>query len=355
MTRNELGLAAALAAGLLLQSHAIAGSANINLTITGSQVTKIPAPVLAATSLFSYQVQVIPLDYASDMNDGIIIGTSNGVAAAYVNGQVIPLPGLTGYSDIELMAVASNGYIVGQGTKGADTCGLFWASYTSTPIEMGCPGLGAITQVFSVNFQGVAVGTSFLHSTGDPPTAFAWSISGGMRSIAPQGSELSQAFSISDSGYVAGEAYYGGQQAATRWYPGSFQAGSTGYSDFAWRAMENGTVFSYTTSWDLNDQAQTIAPNSTSRVWDISEYGRKVGTIYTNPIRAWTTVPGSNSEQLLPLPAGDTASEALRVNACGNILGIAFTSDNVMQSVLWSKGICDSSSVAPIPPTVSLP
>jgi hypothetical protein len=343
----------ALAAGLLLQSHAFA--ANINLTIKGTPVATVPVSVVAPTSFFSYQVQVIPLDYAIDMNDGIILGTSNGIAAAYVNGQVILLPGLTGYRNIELMAVASNGYIVGQGTKGADTCGLFWASYTSTPIEMGCPGLGAITQVFSVNAQGVAVGSYFPQNTGQRPTAFAWSISGGMRSIAPQGSELSQAFSISDSGYVAGEAYYGGQQSATRWYPGSFQAGTTGYSDFGWRAMENGTIFSYTTSWDLNDQAQTIAPNSISRVWDISEYGRKVGTIYQTSLRAWTTVPTNNSEQLLPLPAGNTASEALRVNACGSILGIAFTSDNVRQSVLWSKGICDSSSVAPVPPTVSLP
>jgi hypothetical protein len=295
-------------------------------------------------SPFAYQVQVLPLDTAAGMGDGIIVGTANGVAVAYVNGQVTPLPGKPGYTNVVPTSISSNGYIVGYAHSGTNDRGLFWASYTNTPMDMG--GLGAITHPESINDQGVAVGEFYQTSVYDLPTAFAWSIADGIRSIAPPLSNQSQAFDISDSGYVAGFAWYGLQQAATRWYPGSFQAGTAAYGDFAWRAMENGTIFGYVTSWDLNNQAQIIAPNSISLVYGISGNGRKVGTnIFQTPRRGWTVPPGGSAAQILPVPAGVTDSYATKVDGCGSILGSVTYSDNTTKAVLWTKLLCDSSPV----------
>ena len=301
-----------------------------------------PAPQLL--NLFSYSAQVLPLDSAAGMGDGIIVGKANGVAVAYVNGKVVPLPGKAGYTNVQPMSISSNGHIVGYAHSANDDRGLFWASYTSAPIDMG--GLGGITHPRSVNAEGVAVGEYYQTSIYDLPTAFAWSMSGGIRSIAPPYSNQSQAFDISDSGYVAGFAWYGLQQTATRWYPGSFQAGTAAYGDFAWRALENGTIFGYTTAWDLNNTAYNIAPNTISLVYGISGAGRKVGTnILAMPRRGWTVPPGGSTAQILPVPAGAVDSYAGAVDGCGAILGSVSYADGSTKVVLWTRLMCDTVAV----------
>jgi hypothetical protein len=301
-----------------------------------------PAPQLL--NLFSYSAQLLPLDSAAGMGDGIIVGKANGVAVAYVNGKVVPLPGKAGYTNVQPMSISSNGHIVGYAHSANDDRGLFWASYTSAPIDMG--GLGGITHPRSVNAEGVAVGEYYQTSIYDLPTAFAWSMSGGIRSIAPPYSNQSQAFDISDSGYVAGFAWYGLQQTATRWYPGSFQAGTAAYGDFAWQALENGTIFGYTTAWDLNNTAYHIAPNTISLVYGISGAGRKVGTnILAMPRRGWTVPPGGSTAQILPVPAGAVDSYAGTVDGCGAILGSVSYADGSTKVVLWTKLMCDTAAV----------
>jgi hypothetical protein len=314
-----------------------------------------------------YSAQVLPLDYAV-IGDGIIAGTANGVAVVYVDGQVIPLPTLPGYFSVGPTAISSNGFIVGVGnvlgpgprpspappppvleTKELAvlpaipvtyTRGLFWPSYSSVPTVMGA--LGRVTQVFSVNSQGVAVGASHATSLYDLPEAIAWSSSGGIRSIAPPNSEDSQAFSISDTGYVAGEAQYGNEQAATRWYPPNFAPGTMAYGDFGWTAMDDGTIDSYTTSWNLGDQAQSLPPNILGNVvYDVSRAGREVGfTLGQNG--GWTVPPGGTTAQMLPAPAGATSFGAYYVDTCGTIVGSASFADGSTKAVMWSKLPCDN-------------
>jgi len=307
-----------------------------------------PARAAAAVpqllNLFAYRAQLLPLDSAAGMGDGIVIGRAKGVAVAYVNGQVLALPGKAGYTAVQPTSISSNGYIVGYAHSANDDRGLFWASYANAPLDMG--GLGAITHPRSVNAQGVAVGEYYPNSIYDLPSAFAWSPGGGIRPIAPPNSNQSQAFDISDSGYVAGFAWYGTQQAVTRWYPGSLQAGTVAYGSFAWRALEDGTVFGYTTAWDLANRAYNIAPNSISLVYGISGAGRKVGTnIFATPRRGWTVPPGGSTAQLLPVPANVVDTYATAVDGCGTILGSVTYADGSTQALLWSKLLCDSSPV----------
>jgi hypothetical protein len=309
----------------------------------------LPVMAQAATpelllNLFSYHAQVLPLDSAAGMGDGIIVGTANGVAVAYVNGQVVPLPGKAGYTGVQPTSISANGYIVGYARSANNDRGLFWPSYLNPPRDMG--GLGAITRPRAVNSQGVAVGEYYATSVRDLPTAFTWSLSGGIRSIAPPNSNQSQAYDISDSGYVAGFAWSGLEQAATRWYPGTFQAGTAAYGNFAWRAVQNGTIFGYTTAWDLSNHAYNIAPNSISLVYGISDSGRRVGTnIFATPRRGWTVAPGASTALILPVPAGAMDSYATAVDACGSILGSLTYPDGSTKAVLWAKLLCDSSPV----------
>lgn len=302
-----------------------------------------PAPLSAIPDLrigLGYTVQILPLDSAAGMAGGIIVGRLNGVGVAYVNGQVTPLPGKPGYTDIQPTGISSNGYIVGFATSANNTRGLFWPSYTNSPFDMG--GLGAVTRPAAVNSQGVAVGAYYATSIYDLPKAFAWSMSIGMRSIAPPLSNQSQAFDISDSGYVAGFAWYGLQQAATRWYPGTFQAGSAAYGDFARKSLENGTIFGYGVAWDLNNQPQTISPGSASYVYDMSETGRRVGTnLFQVPRRAWTVAPNSTTVLILPVPSGAVDTYANNVDSCGAILGQVSYADGSTRAVLWTKFLCD--------------
>jgi len=333
-----------LTMALLLPAAVQAAGAGVNVAGTVDFAVRAQRSSAAIPAgfhtFFSYRVRVLPLDAAADMSNGIVVGTANGVAVAYVNGQVIPLPGKTGYANIRATAISSNGFIVGSGHSGTNDRGLFWASYNNAPMDMG--GLGALTYPRSVNSSGVAVGEFYRTSIDDLPTAFTWSLSGGIRSIAPQSSNQSQAFSISDSGYVAGFAWYGVTQAATRWYPGTFQPGTAAYGNFAWRAMENDTIFGYTTAWDLSNHAYNIAPNAISLVYDMNGNGRKVGTdIFATPRRGWTVAPGGSAAQYLPVPVGAIDSYATRVDRCGTILGSVTYADNTTKAVLWTKMICD--------------
>jgi hypothetical protein len=335
-------------AAALLQPVAQAGVATERIAVTsviskvtlGRTVPVPPIPPTAVHNFFGYTVQVLPLDSAAGAGNGIIVGTANGVAVAYVNGHATPLPGKEGYTNIQPTSISPNGYIVGYADSANNTRGLFWSSMTNAPIDMGA--LGSITHPAAVNSQGVAVGAYYPTSVWDAPTAFAWSPSGGMHSIAPNLSNQSQAFDISESGYVAGFAWYGVLQTATRWYPGTFQAGTVAYSYFAWRAMENGTVFGQTVSWDLSDQATTIAPTPASYVYDISESGRKVGNnLFDVPRRGWTVDPGSNTLQILPVPTGAVDSYANKIVGCGGILGQVSYPDGTTRAVLWTKLTCD--------------
>jgi len=353
---EKLSIPAAVAS-LLFHSLVLAGT-EPKVASTISAVSAVETGVLANAplkpvggpiaptkfNLDAYNIQLLPLDTAAGMNNGIVVGTVGGVASVYVNGEVIALPGKAGYSKVQPTAISSNGYIVGSAQSGSDQRGLFWPSYSNAPVDMG--GLGAITLPQSVNSSGVAVGEFFPQSIRDLPTAFAWSMSGGIRSIAPPNSNQSDGYSISDSGYVAGFAWYGDQQTATRWYPGSFEAGSAAYGDFAWKAMENGTIFGYTTSWNLNDQATFIAPNTISLVYDINAQGRKVGTnFFATPQRGWTVPAGSNTAQILPVPAGVVNSFAIQVDGCGSILGYVTFPDGSSKAALWTKLTCDFSQV----------
>jgi uncharacterized membrane protein len=205
--------------------------------------------------------------------------------------------------------------------------------------------LTAITQPLAVNSQGVAVGVMSQISGGC--TAFAWSISGGIRSIAPPFSSCSEARDISDSGYVAGWTVYGSDPAAaTRWYPGTFTAGTASYDDFALKVLEDGTIYGYSTSWDLNNQPQSIASDSDTLVEGMSGVGRRVGPHYIHAgvqifTRAWTAAPNSISVQILPVPAGIRDSYAIAVNTCGAILGSVAYDSGKTQAVLWTKPVCD--------------
>ncbi len=363
----DRSIIATTVAGLVFQTIAFAGNSSLTLsaskTLAASTTSTTSATSVASKlggvtlpsgpigpstgtllNLNAYYVTVLPLDSAAGMGDGIVIGTVNGVASAYVNGQVYPLPGKTGYTEIQPTAISSNGYIVGYGHSGTNDRGLFWPSYTTAPIDMG--GLGAITHPQSVNSSGIAVGEYWQTSVWGLPTAFAYSISGGIRSIAPPLSNQSDAYSISDSGYVGGFAWYGDEQAATRWYPGSFEAGTAAFGNFAWKAMNNGTIFGYTTSWNISNQATSIAPNTISLVYDINDNGRKVGTnIFATPRRGWTVPSGGTTAQILPVPAGAVDSYAIQVNDCGAILGYVTFADGSSKAVTWSKLTCDFSAV----------
>lgn len=315
-----------------------------SLNPVASATTALPQANPDLRIVLGYTVQVLPLDSAAGMANGIIVGRANGVGVAYVNGQVIPLPGKPGYTDIQPTGISSNGYIVGFALSANNTRGLFWPSYTNSPFDMGA--LGSITRPAAVNSQGVAVGAYYQTSIYDLPQAFAWSMSIGMRQIAPPLSNQSQAFDISDSGYVAGFAWYGTTQAATRWYPGTFQAGTAAYSDFARKALENGTIFGYGVAWDLSNHPQTIAPTSASTVYDMSDVGRRVGTnLFQVPRRAWTVAPNTTSVQILPVPSGAVDTYANNVNGCGAILGLASYADGSTRAVLWTKMLCDQMPV----------
>jgi hypothetical protein len=318
----------------------IVSVASVALSSVDAQSISRKAPIIRP-SLTSYSVTVLPLDSATGMANGIIIGRANGVGVTYVNGQVTPLPSKPSYTNMWPTAIAPNGYIVGYATSGNNTRGLFWPSMTNTPYDMGA--LGSITTPTAVNSQGQAVGSSRQSTITDLPQAFSWSLYSGMRSIAPPGTNQSQAFDISESGYVAGVAWFGGSQAVIRWLPSTFAFRVVAYTDIGLQALENGSVYSYTTLWDLNNSATVITPTMASSISQISAVGRKVGfNFFDEPgARAWTVAPNSATLQFLPVPSGTLRSYAYQVDACGNILGALLYTDGTEHAALWSKLLCD--------------
>ena len=334
-------------AGTLLQAAAQAAESTGNVAGSAAVVQSAAggaSPLLVFRNPFAYGIQVLPLDAAAGMTDnGIIIGTINGSPVAYVQGGLILMLGKQTYTNVTPTGVSSNGYIVGYANSGSDVRGLFWSSYANAPIDMG--GLGALTYPTAVNSQAVAVGyySNYLPGSTFPgdPTAFTWSPAGGIRSIAPPYTELSQASAISDSGYVAGMAWSSEQQ-AERWYPGTFQAGAAAFGNFAYGVLEDGTIFGETVEWNLANQPETIAPDSNSIVDGISGLGRRVGYSFGVPDQAWTVPPGGGGAETLPVPAGITNSYAYKVDTCGNILGSVAYPDGSTRAVLWTKVFCDS-------------
>jgi hypothetical protein len=339
-----------------------------------SQITSgriFPFPI----NIDAYQVQVLPLDTAGGMGDGIIAGTVQGAAVVLVNGEVIPLPGKAGYTNITPTAVSSNGYIVGTANcclgeastqptaesialvattvtgqpvaqGGAYVRGLFWSTYNKEPIDIG--SFGDVTMPTSVNSSGVVVGASYAVSQWVSfPVAFAWSPSEAIHSIAPPYSSGSFVWSISDTGYAAGYTLYPDEEEVTRWYPPNLAWGNVTTGDFALGALDDGTVYGYTDSWNLSDQATFIEPNAVSIVLGMSNPRRKVGTnAFQSPQNAWTVPPGGSTEQLLPMPTGATGGWATQVDDCGTILGtVTYPNISGNQPVLWKKLTCDSSGL----------
>lgn len=305
-------------------------------------------------SRFSYSLSVLPLDAAFAINNsGAIAGRTGGNAAIYTQGNVVVLPGKEGYSQLTATDIAENGFIVGSGLSAGDRRGLFWASTTAAPVDMGA--LGSVVSPMSVNSQGVAVGFYESPPHGVSPKAFRWSLATGMTPMAPATTSISQAFDIAESGYIAGLAFYDsiGQQ-VVRWNLDGSASRITG-PGYAERALSNGSVFGRgmdgSTLWTLKGAAILIGPKpSTHLVKQISSAGRLVGSTIGEPTspRAWTTWQSSTA-QYLPVPAGAIGSSAVDVNACGTILGSIKLSLNVDQPVVWSRITCDV-----LPPTARL-
>jgi probable HAF family extracellular repeat protein len=292
---------------------------------------------------FSYSMSVLPLDAAFAINaSGAIAGRVGANAAVYTQGNVVLLPGKEGYSALTATDIADNGFIVGHGLSAGHQRGLFWESMTAAPIDMGA--LGNVVSPRAVNSQGTVVG--FYEAGPVGPRAFRWSRTTGMTDIAPETTSISQAFDISETGYIAGMAFYQsiGQQ-VVRWNPDGSASRITG-PGVAERALSSGSVFGTGTGgatlWTLKGAAILIGPNpATHVVKQMSAAGRSVGFTldYPTPPRAWTT-RGSNTPLYLPLPAG-AIGFANDVNACGTILGSVKLSTNVDQYVIWSRLTCD--------------
>jgi uncharacterized membrane protein len=295
----------------------------------------------------SYAMTVLPLDAAFAINtSGAIAGRKGGRAAIYAQGNVILLPGKAGYSDLAAADIADNGSIIGWGMSAGKRRGLFWSSTTAAPLDMGA--LGGQVFPLSINSQGVAVG--YYDSPG--PAAFQWSLQDGMKPIAPPSATMSQAFDISETGYIAGVASYPqplGQQ-AMRWTPdGSASPLGLGVAQ---RARRDGSVFGATgttvsTLWPLSGPPTPLGPNPGPYVVaQISAAGRMVGYTVAQPTspRPWTTWQSSTPIDL-PMPAGARGS-AHDVNACGTILGNIRPSSGGEQWVIWSRISCDV-----LPPT----
>ena len=100
--------------------------------------------------------------------------------------------------------------------------------------------------------------------------------------ISPEGTLQSKAFDISETGYIAGLAFYDviGQQ-AVRWYPDGRVGRIT--EGVAWRALSDGSVFGNafsggSTLWTLTNTPTLIGPNpATHSVNQMSAVGRLVG------------------------------------------------------------------------------
>jgi probable HAF family extracellular repeat protein len=277
------------------------------------------------------------------------VGSKNGQAAAYVNGTVHTLQSPQGYTDVIAWAVSNNGIIVGTGISAGATRPLRWNNYQSPAQDLGANA--KIIQPLAVNSSGVIVGYS-MTSENASPRAFRYSPSTWFQDIHPSGWSLSQAFHISESGFIAGFTNGGLNDGyAARWYPnGAVGSIAPGYGQYA---FEDGRVLGFAQTsagqvsrmWDVSNTIIPVGPNpATHFVKHISGNKRMVGV--TNDTRAWTNINGS-AAAYLPTPAGNY-STAIRVTGCGAILGSYGTAFN-FKPALWTKPTCDLSDIVAAP------
>ncbi|HKE96184.1 MAG TPA: hypothetical protein VKB34_17885 [Povalibacter sp.] len=300
---------------------------------------------------FGYSMSIVPLDYAFAINNsGAIVGRVGGNAAMYSGGVVTILPGKAGYTDLEADDISNSGMIVGSGMSAGHRRALYWQSAASAPLDMS--GLGRYTFPQSINSQGTVVGYYYPTAMTDLPQGFRWTPSTGMVNITPSGAQQAQPFDVSDTGYVAGQAWYTGLgQQVVRWYPNGAVGRITG-PGFARRAMDNGSVFgsgsSGQTLWDLHNTPTLIGPApQTHFVQQRSSADRWVGYTLAATWVPWTSV-GTGAATYLPMPAG-AYGFANDVNSCGTVLGNVVLADGTSHPVIWSRLFCDT-----LPPIFTL-
>lgn len=296
----------------------------------------------------SYSMSVLPLDAAHAMNPaGVIAGTTGGRAAIYRDGTVVLLQGQAGYTGLEATAISDNGIIAGHGQSAGHQRPLFWASETAAPRDMGA--LTNWVWCRGVNTHGVVVG----HFEQRPSQlgqgqAFRWSLTEGLRVIAPEQTSQSIPVDISDSGYVTGYAdYQSDGRYAVRWYPdGGIGQIARGYAqqvfeDGSVTGQDAATTFGRSTRWSLQNAATLIGPYPVSHlVRHTSRTGRRagftVGVTETGQTGAWTTARDGDPPVYLPVPAGATGY-AHTVSAVGAIMGSVKLAGGQDQYVLWTK------------------
>jgi len=350
-----LKASAAAAIGLVLgmtSAHAQTKLADRSaLTDRSSLTASSTAP---AISVNKYTATILPLDYAGDMNpDGLIVGSAGGLPAVYVDGSVRYLAVPRGYTAVVASAVSTDGRIVGYGKSGKDTRGIYWRSYIDPAKDMGA--MSNYTIPLGVNQRGEVVG---YFNSGDRqlPHAFRWTLAEGYKDIHPTGYDLSIAYGISKSSYIAGYSTFGQNQFnASRWYPtlahGSIARG-TGMRVFddgrvLGTGFDSDGVTQISVIWDLSNTQAPVGPNPvTHNVYDINANNRMVGTSTSG--QAWTTLNNS-AVTYLPLPAGKYGF-ASRVSTCGAILGGYSTGIGTSQPMLWTHMTCDQPTAVKLAP-----
>jgi hypothetical protein len=262
---------------------------------------------------FSYSMSVLPLDAAFAINaSGAIAGRVGANAAVYTQGNVVLLPGKAGYSALTATDIADNGFIVGSGLSAGNRRGLFWSSTTAEPIDMGA--LGSVVSPMAVNSQGMTVGFYQAGPDGSPQ-AFRWSRTTGMTAIGPATTVQSQAFDISETGYIAGVAFYQsiGQQ-VVRWNLDGSASRITG-PGIAERARSNGSVFGSgsggATLWSLTGAAILIGPNLATHV-EANECDGPIGRIHAGWILRERTTRQQYTSYRCRLSDGFAVSQRLR-------------------------------------------
>ncbi len=101
--------------------------------------------------------------------------------------------------------------------------------------------------------------------------------------------------------------------------------------------------------WDAGSTRSTNVGWQRGAAADISDPGRIVGwrTATSGPKSTAMTVGPRGQPVVLPTIPGLTEAEAYAVNACGDIVGAAFSptpsyrSDRTPHAVIWSRAICD--------------
>lgn len=311
------------------------GESNVASLDTSTSLRVFPA--------LGYSMTEVPLDAAYAINNsGVIAGSVGGQAAVFSAGAVTLLQAPQGYTDVRADDIAHSGRIVGSAISAGHRRLLYWENAQSAGLDIGAIGRLMFPQ--SINSQGVIVGYYYPTSMDDLPQGFRWSPATGHSVITPWGALQAQPFDISDTGYIAGVAWYSGiGQQAVRWYPNGESGRITGPA-YAHRALDDGSVFGIaggigSTLWNLSNTATPIGPApATHVVRQRSAANRWVG--YTLPgARPWTSV-GTGAAVYLPTPAGADGF-AHDVNACGTILG-SVTVNGTTRPVYWSKLFCDS-------------